>query len=193
MRLLAWLAVPVLLGQTAGRDVVKEKRAAMAKALAAEVERGNPPLDEPVVREYVVGVVRRLVPDGEFRVAVMDADAAGALALPGGLVYVTRGLLEKSATEADIAAVIAAELSREWPVEGPVIVNLDLSRRKPQTSAEAVQRAAAMVTRAGYESRSTLGNQIDRTVTTSRFQEVQELLAERRARQLKRQRPTLYR
>lgn len=46
----------------------------------------------------------------EFRVEVEDTDAANAMALPGGLIIVTRGLLDEVASENELAFVLGHEL-----------------------------------------------------------------------------------
>ncbi len=46
----------------------------------------------------------------EFRVEVDDSDVANAMALPGGLIIVTRGLLEQVESENELAFVLGHEL-----------------------------------------------------------------------------------
>jgi Zn-dependent protease with chaperone function len=46
----------------------------------------------------------------EFRVEVEDAEVANAMALPGGLIIVTRGLLDDVASENELAFVLGHEL-----------------------------------------------------------------------------------
>ena len=46
----------------------------------------------------------------EFRVEIDDSDVANALALPGGLIVVTRGLLEQVQSENELAFVLGHEL-----------------------------------------------------------------------------------
>lgn len=46
----------------------------------------------------------------EFRVEIEDTDAANAMALPGGLIIVTRGLLDEVASENELAFVLGHEL-----------------------------------------------------------------------------------
>ncbi len=60
-------------------------------------------------------VLQRLLahwPDApyEFRVGVMDEEQPNALALPGGLIVVTRGLLDQVETENELAFVLGHEL-----------------------------------------------------------------------------------
>lgn len=46
----------------------------------------------------------------EFRVEIDDADVANAMALPGGLIIVTRGLLDEVESENELAFVLGHEL-----------------------------------------------------------------------------------
>lgn len=64
---------------------------------------------------YVSGVGRRLVAAaGErgagWRFAVLDTPVANAFSLPGGRIYVTRGMLALANDEAELAAVLAHEI-----------------------------------------------------------------------------------
>lgn len=64
---------------------------------------------------YVAGVTSRIVratnrPDEPYRVTVLDTPAINAFALPGGYVYVTRGLIALANDEAELASVIGHEI-----------------------------------------------------------------------------------
>ena len=74
----------------------------------AYVERG--------INAYVTSLVARIVensaqPDLDYTVTVLDSSLVNALALPGGYVYVTRGLLALAGDEAELAGVIAHEIA----------------------------------------------------------------------------------
>lgn len=67
------------------------------------------------VQAYVAGIGQRLVrmcetPEAEFRFTVLDSDVVNAMALPGGYIYVTRGLLALTGNEAELAGVIGHEI-----------------------------------------------------------------------------------
>lgn len=71
--------------------------------------------DDPGVQAYVAGVGQRLVdntetPKDEYRFTVLDSDIVNAMALPGGYVYITRGLLALTGNEAEMAGVLGHEL-----------------------------------------------------------------------------------
>jgi predicted Zn-dependent protease len=50
-------------------------------------------------------------PDISYSFGVVDADMENALAMPGGYIFITRGLLEQFKSEAQLAAVLAHEVA----------------------------------------------------------------------------------
>lgn len=72
-------------------------------------------LDDPKLRAYVDSVGQRLarqseLPDLKFTFTVINSDITNAFALPGGYVYVTRGLLSLASSEAELAGVLGHEI-----------------------------------------------------------------------------------
>lgn len=71
--------------------------------------------DDPALAAYVAGLGQRLVhvsetPEAQFRFTVLNSHIVNAMALPGGYIYVTRGLLALTSNEAEIAGVIGHEI-----------------------------------------------------------------------------------
>jgi predicted Zn-dependent protease len=71
--------------------------------------------DDPMLAAYVAGLGQRLVqvcetPEAEFRFTVLNTPIVNAMALPGGYIYVTRGLLALTSNEAEIAGVLGHEI-----------------------------------------------------------------------------------
>lgn len=67
------------------------------------------------VNDYVNTIGRKIAPhterdDVQYRFFVLDSPIVNAFALPGGYIYVTRGLVALSGSEAELAAVIAHEI-----------------------------------------------------------------------------------
>lgn len=86
-----------------------------AFAAALEKEQKLPFVDTPSVRRYVIGVVTRLArasrrPGLSYSVKIVDTADTNAFALPGGFIYVDRGLLEWVRSESELAAVLSHEL-----------------------------------------------------------------------------------
>lgn len=71
--------------------------------------------DDAKLGGYVAGITARIAratnqPDGPYRVTVLDSPVVNAFALPGGYVYVTRGLMALVNDEAELAGVIGHEI-----------------------------------------------------------------------------------
>ena len=87
---------------------------------AAEVERQLPILDDYEATRYVQRVGERLVngipaqfrqPAFDYQFKVVNASDINAFALPGGPMYVNRGMIEAARTEGEMAGVMAHEIS----------------------------------------------------------------------------------
>src|SRR5437870_4691632 len=92
----------------------------LGQQAAAEVERQFPLLRDSEVGRYVENVGQRLVasipsefqhPEFRFYFRVVNARDINAFALPGGPMYVNRGMIEAARTEGEMAGVMAHELS----------------------------------------------------------------------------------
>jgi predicted Zn-dependent protease len=71
--------------------------------------------DDPRIGAYVAELGAKLVrvsetPDAKFTFTVLNSDIINAMALPGGYVYVTRGLMALADNEAELAGVMAHEI-----------------------------------------------------------------------------------
>ncbi len=72
-------------------------------------------VSDRALRDYVDGIGRRLAaaseqPDAKWTFTVLDSPVVNAFALPGGYVYVTRGLIALANDEAELAGVIGHEI-----------------------------------------------------------------------------------
>src|SRR5258707_3230217 len=92
----------------------------LGRQAAAEAEQQFPLLRDSEVTAYVEKVGQRLVASipaefqhSEFRYyfKVINASDINAFALPGGPMYVNRGMIEAARTEGEVAGVMAHELS----------------------------------------------------------------------------------
>ncbi|HKC88391.1 MAG TPA: M48 family metallopeptidase [Blastocatellia bacterium] len=111
---------PTLIGK---RDINKgstefysiEKEVAIGRQLSAEVDRSSKLINDPIVSEYINRVAQNIVLHSDskvpFTIKVVDSQEVNAFALPGGFLYVNRGLLEAADNEAEVAGVIAHEVS----------------------------------------------------------------------------------
>lgn len=111
---------PTLIGK---RDINKgnlslyslDREVALGRQLSAEVDRSTRLIDDPVVTEYVNRIAQNIVLHSDakvpFTIKVIDANEVNAFALPGGFLYVNRGLLEAAENEAEVAGVMAHEIA----------------------------------------------------------------------------------
>ncbi len=72
----------------------------------------------PALRRYVADLGAALARtryrrDASYRFTVLDSPEINAFALPGGSIYVTRGVIALASDEAELAAVLAHELAHE--------------------------------------------------------------------------------
>src|SRR6266849_3434202 len=92
----------------------------LGRQAAAEAEQQFPLLRDSEVTAYVERVGQRLVasipaefqhPEFRYYFKVINASDINALALPGGPMYVNRGMIEAARNEGEMAGVMAHELS----------------------------------------------------------------------------------
>ncbi len=74
-----------------------------------------PVYNDPALQQYVDAVGQRLAehshrPDLRYTFTLLDSTEINAFALPGGFIYITRGLLAYLNSEAELAAVLGHEL-----------------------------------------------------------------------------------
>jgi predicted Zn-dependent protease len=88
----------------------------LGRQAAADAERQVPILNDRSVNNYVNSIVNRLERVAPFRdypyqARVVNSSDINAFALPGGFIYVHRGLIEAARTEGELAGVIAHEMA----------------------------------------------------------------------------------
>src|SRR5215475_4040711 len=90
-----------------------DKEVALGRQLAAEVDRESKFVTDPIVTEYVNRVAQNIVLHSDVKtpvtIKVIDSNEVNAFALPGGHLYVNRGVIETATNEAELAGVIAHE------------------------------------------------------------------------------------
>ena len=83
---------------------------------AAQAEQQLPILNDRNVESYINSIGQRLAtnaggPQFQYRFRVVNASDINAFALPGGFVYVNRGVLDQARNEGEVAGVLAHEIS----------------------------------------------------------------------------------
>jgi predicted Zn-dependent protease len=92
-----------------------EGQIALGKQVSMQVETQSKIITDPVVSEYINRLGQNLVRNSDsqvpFTIKVIDSDDINAFALPGGFFYVNSGLILAADEEAELAGVMAHEIS----------------------------------------------------------------------------------
>jgi predicted Zn-dependent protease len=92
-----------------------DKELALGRQLAAETDRTLAFVNDPVINEFVNRITQNIVLNSDskvpFTVKVVDSEEINAFALPGGNLYVNRGLIQAADNEAELAGVMAHEIA----------------------------------------------------------------------------------
>ncbi|HEY3129899.1 MAG TPA: M48 family metallopeptidase [Acidobacteriota bacterium] len=92
-----------------------EKEVQIGSQVAMQFEQTAKLVEDPVVTEYVdrvgQGIVKKSDAKVPFHIKVVDTDEVNAFALPGGYFYVNKGLILEAENEAELAGVMAHEIS----------------------------------------------------------------------------------
>ena len=83
---------------------------------AAEAEQQLPILNDSQINAYVNRIGQKLAlnaggPQFQYRFRVVNASDINAFALPGGFIYVNRGVIDNARNEGEVAGVLAHEIS----------------------------------------------------------------------------------
>ena len=99
-------------------DITPEQEHYIGRAVAATVLRDHPPASDPEANAYLnlLGQTLALASDRPetfdgYHFLLIESADINAFAAPGGLVLVTRGLLDCCESEAELAAVLAHEVA----------------------------------------------------------------------------------
>jgi predicted Zn-dependent protease len=109
------LGVVVLLLLLLGGCVSEQREEEIGATMAAQVNSQLPLVHDPVLNAYLSSVGRILAsvserPKLDYHFYLINSAAVNAFALPGGYVYVTRGLVDRTRSAAELAAVLAHEI-----------------------------------------------------------------------------------
>src|SRR5215831_13455259 len=96
--------------------ISEEQEIELGREAAKKVESDSPILRNDEITSYVNRVGQTLVPYShrkniKYAFKVVNSSEVNAFALPGGFIYVNRGLLEAAQNESEIAGVLGHEIS----------------------------------------------------------------------------------
>ena len=92
-----------------------ERERALGQAMAAAIERRTKFVADPDVNEYVNRLGQKIARNSDaeilFTIRVIDSLELKAFSLPGGFLYVDKGLIMEVDSEAELAAMMAREIA----------------------------------------------------------------------------------
>ena len=100
----------------ATKEIGEPEEIAIGRELAATLLGAAPLVADPRMQRYVNSVGRWIAsqserPDLPWQFGVLDAPQLNAFAVPGGTIFITRGLLERMKNEAELAGVLGHEIT----------------------------------------------------------------------------------
>ncbi|MBA3563888.1 MAG: M48 family metalloprotease [Gammaproteobacteria bacterium] len=118
--------------------------------------------EDPELQEYVQSLGERLGNNSHrdnliYRFTVLDSDEVNAFALPGGYIYITRGLMAYLDSEAELAAVLGHEIGH--------VTARHAAQQQARSTLVGVAGAAAAIgtgSRAAYDLTNVLGTALVR-------------------------------
>ncbi len=142
-----------------GSDFVlmsEEQEIALGREYSAEIIKDMPLYDDPVLAKRIQAIGEQVAanshrPELIYRFSVLDSTDVNAFALPGGYIYITRGLLAYLNTEAELAAVLGHEIGH---------VTARHSVRQHSTATAAGLVAAVLGAASGVQGADTLANMV---------------------------------
>ena len=101
--------------RSATREINQKEEIAIGNDLAARLLGAAPLAADPQLQRYVNHVGRWIASqtaraDLPWRFGVLEASQLNAFAVPGGTIFITRGLLGRMGSEAELAGVLAHEI-----------------------------------------------------------------------------------
>lgn len=112
---LAACAINPVTGQRELALISEQQEIEMGREASQQVEQEIGLVEDADLQGYVSGIGLELARDSErpdlpWHFAVVDDASPNAFALPGGFIYVTRGLMDLMGSEAQLAAVLGHEI-----------------------------------------------------------------------------------
>ena len=93
----------------------EQKERALGEALASAIDRGAKFVTDADVNEYIRRLAQKIVRNSDaevaFTIKVIDSPDLRIFALPGGFLYVNKGLIMEVDSEAELAGLMAHEIA----------------------------------------------------------------------------------
>ena len=107
--------MPLLLLPLFAGCVSEQREQEMGDLMAIDINAQLPMVEDPVLNAYVTSLGRALArvserPGLDYHFYVINSPTVNAFALPGGHIYLTRGLIEQTRSGGELAAALAHEI-----------------------------------------------------------------------------------
>jgi predicted Zn-dependent protease len=115
VRMLKKVSLTLAAGLLAACGVSTQQEVQMGQEEAAQVNAQLPMVQDAIINNYVNALGQRIArttsrADLNWQFAVVNSDVVNAFALPGGFVYVNRGVLSRASNMSEVAGVLAHEI-----------------------------------------------------------------------------------
>lgn len=92
-----------------------DKEVQMGRSISKQVEKEYKVVEDPLVQDRVKNIGKKIVAvsdrkDIDYHFMVLDEEDVNAVSLPGGYVYVNKGLVDKVDNDDELAGVLAHEI-----------------------------------------------------------------------------------
>lgn len=113
-RIFGWAAAAAL-ALSVGCAVSLQEEVEMGRQYSEQINAQVPLLEDAQVRAYVESLGDRIARNAdprnlEYHFHVVNSEVVNAFALPGGYIYVNRGLIERAGTMSELAGVMGHEI-----------------------------------------------------------------------------------
>lgn len=173
-RIFAYLTLTISLAACA---VSQQQEVEMGREYAAEINRQLPIVSDPEVNRYMNllgNQIARLTPraDLDWRFYVVDSREVNAFAVPGGFIYVNRGLIERTTNMSELAGVLGHEI-------GHVVERHSIQQMQKAQGANIGVTLACVLTNVCASDVAQIGINIAGGAVFARFSRQDELEADR--------------
>ena len=118
MRALSMRNISITIGSIvllAGCGVSTQQEVQMGQQEAQQVSAQLPMVQDAVINNYVNALGQRIASrtsraDLQWQFQVVNSDMVNAFALPGGFIYINRGVLERASNMSEVAGVLGHEI-----------------------------------------------------------------------------------
>lgn len=111
-----WAGTMLLLPLAAGACAIStQQEQELGASYAAQLESELEFVNDATINNYISSLGNRLARQGRrgltYRFRVVNSDVVNAFAVPGGYIYINRGIIERASSMSELAGVMAHEIA----------------------------------------------------------------------------------